>query len=709
MKFLISLLLVLQTCAPTYAASTRTLVADQIKNSPLTNTYLFPASGDTLVGRTSTDTLTNKTLTTPAIDIPLFTDQSSTPVTPAAGKRKFYSKTTGKFYQLDSAGVEREIGSGGTGTNFVVGGDAEGGSIFATYKDAVQAAPVDGTGGIQTVANITTTAVSPLVGANSFLLTHPASNVQGEGWSYDFTIDAAYQAKVLQISFDYIVNSGTFVAGSPSADSDITVWIYDKTNNVLIQPSSYKLLSQSATVSDKFNATFQTASNSTSYRLIFHNATTSAAAFTLRMDSVTISPSTYVYGTPVTDWQTYTPTMTGLGTVTITDSFFKRVGDSIYIKGRFSLGTPTGATAAIGLPAGYVIDSGKMTIQSTIEGNLTNNSAATVFLPLGVGADTSVGFSNAASSGLSKLVGTSIGSSGNNIGYAIGPIPILGFSSSVQMSDQTDTRVVDFYGTKTSTQSVTANVTDISFVMSKDSHNAWSGSAYTVVVPGDYLLIGQLSDNATTTQGVYPWISGVKGAQRLLVTPSGNLGNGTIILTNLKSGDIVSLRSDQTTTLANLGHISLVRISGSSSTAATDSTTLSYLNTAGTSIGISATIVPFATKEWDSHGLWNVANANAFTAQVSGKYQVSIVLTNAGVNLATNQGFFVDIYKNGTFYKHVGSGLGTGGLNNHCASGTVDIQLNAGEYFDVRAISSVATTLLTSNGYNSISVKRVGN
>ncbi len=69
---------------------------------------------------TGTQTLTNKTLTsptinTPTVDIETYTDQSSTPSNPAVGKRKLYSKTDGKFYQLDSAGVETQIGSSGSG------------------------------------------------------------------------------------------------------------------------------------------------------------------------------------------------------------------------------------------------------------------------------------------------------------------------------------------------------------------------------------------------------------------------------------------------------------------------------------------------------------------------------------------------------------------------------------------------------------------
>jgi hypothetical protein len=64
-------------------------------------------------------------------------------------------------------------------------------------------------------------------------------NRQGQGWAYDFTIDSGYKADVLQVSFQYLVNSGTFNAssgiGSSATLSDVTAWLYDVTNAVVIQ------------------------------------------------------------------------------------------------------------------------------------------------------------------------------------------------------------------------------------------------------------------------------------------------------------------------------------------------------------------------------------------------------------------------------------------------------------------------------------------
>jgi hypothetical protein len=254
----------------------------------------------------SIDNLSNKTITLSDIDGGTASNTSRLTLGKAAKAtldsltRKagtlWFDTTSLKPYYDDGTNLNL-VGSGSGGVkNYITTGDAETGTTgFATYADAAGASPVDGTGGSPSVT-WTTSSSSPLAGTNSFLLTKGASNRQGDGVSYAFTIDAQDQAKVLQVSFNYLVSSGTFVAGSgPSSPSDVTVWLYDVTNSLIIQPSSSSLLSNSTTLADKFNATFQTSSNSTSYRLILHVGSTSASAYTLKVDSISVSPSTYVY------------------------------------------------------------------------------------------------------------------------------------------------------------------------------------------------------------------------------------------------------------------------------------------------------------------------------------------------------------------------------------------------------------------------------
>jgi hypothetical protein len=208
--------------------------------------------------------------------------------------------TAGQVWADNGSGVMACTTPSAGGVNLIANGTAEVNNTgWTCYADAAGTSPVDATGGSPTIT-FTQSASSPLLGSGSFIYTKDASNRQGEGCAYSFTVDTAYRAKVLQIEFEYLVGSGTFTAGSSSADSDVTVWIYDVTNSVLIQPTSYRLLASNTSISTRHVANFQTSATGATYRLILHSGSTSASAYTLKIDDVQVKPSQYVYGTPIT-------------------------------------------------------------------------------------------------------------------------------------------------------------------------------------------------------------------------------------------------------------------------------------------------------------------------------------------------------------------------------------------------------------------------
>jgi hypothetical protein len=133
----------------------------------------------------------------------------------------------------------------------------------------------------------------------------------------------------------------------------------------------------------------------------------------------------------------------------------------------------------------------------------------------------------------------------------------------------------------------------------------------------------------------------------------------------------------------------------------------SYTSTAGNAISSSEAAIVFATKDYDTNGTMNTSTG-VYTVPVAGKYRVSTLITLAATTLSTSQQVFIDLYKNGSFFKNLNTSLGNGTNNNYRTSGTATVQCNAGDTIQVNGASSVSTTLLTSAGYNYICIERIG-
>ena len=625
--------------------------------------------------------------------------------------------TSGQALKTDGAGtLSWGNASGGSGAqNYIENPDAEVDTTgYAVYADAAGTSPVNGTGGSGNVTWTRSTS-SPLRSTASFLLTKDAANRQGEGVSYDFSVDTADQAKVMQISFDYLVSSGTFVAGTSSTSSDVTVWIYDVTNSVLIQPSSFKLLSNSSTTSDKFNATFQTASNSTSYRLIFHVGSTSASAYTLKIDQIAVSPSTYVYGTPVTDFANVTAVagdFTGFGTPTSMEVESRRVGDSLEIKGKFVSGTATATEGRVALRyrGATVTAAGTDKIASIkIVGKAVRSSTAAVDFVVLAAPNTSYvtfGIQDGSRGGSGSQNGDQLIASGATFTF-FASVPILGWSSSVQTSDQTDTRVITARAYRSGNQSVaTAAETDIVFnATSFDDVNGFNTSTgvYTVQVPGKYRVKTSLyiSSAASEVFTLSIYKTGVQVGQRFFTATSDAMVEVDDVL-NCVAGDTIKSTIDSTadTSYTIIGSsvatfTTIERLSGPLAIAASESISFA----AHTSTTAATTSAPFiyTVKEHDTHGSYSTSTGK-FTAPSAGKYAFQLVAyCGATVVSAT-------FNKNGSTV--VGRSSPTT-ASNYVGTGQIILSLVAGDTIEVRP--DVNATATTGSTLNMFSGMRIGN
>jgi C1q domain len=604
-----------------------------------------------VVTESGTATLTNKTLTGPVIDVINLDDQGSTPATPASGIVKFYAKTNNKVYTLNSAGTETEVGAGGaSGINYITNSNAETDtSGYAVYADAAGVVPVDGTGGSPTVTWVRST-TTPLRGTAEFNLVKDAANRQGEGSSYDFTIDSADKGRVLQIGFDYEVVSGTYASG------DVTVWVYDVTNAVLLpQPSGNSIISTSIP-SQQGQCTFQSAINSTSYRLIFHVTTTSASAYTLAFDNISVGPQISASGAVDTDWITFTPTGSWVSNTTYAGRYRR---DGAYADINYYItttGAPTATGLTVNLPSGLVIDSSKMPDSSPSTGNTPLNANGVV---QDVGGNY-FGIANAGwltggasftffTSGSTATTAMTQVSNTVPFTWASGDkcwihirIPIVGWGSNTVLSTSGNTRLVDFIGQNTAgNQALTANTTNINFVSQKDTVSGWTGSTYVVQVPGDYQIGSVFTDTASNTWRMDVYVNGTT-TNKALGTTSGQRVSGFAVLQNLNVGDIISVRSSGTFSIAGTVGFLYINLLQSPQQIAASEVIAFEANTSNTAATTSAPFI-FTNKVRDTHNAYSTSTG-VFTAPAPGYYQFnSGVLTSVG-------SVSLQLYKNGTVY-----------------------------------------------------------
>jgi hypothetical protein len=554
---------------------------------------------------------------------------------------------------------------------------------WSGYDDSA-ATPSDGTGGTVTTT-CTRTTTTPLSGDGSFLYTPAAL---GEGCSASFTIDNADKGKVLTLSLDYAVVSGTYT------DDDTQIWIYNVTDAVMIQPAPFKLKKHSLSA-EKFAVEFQTSTSSTSYRVLIHQATAGTAV--LKIDNMQLGPQAKLYGSAVTDWVSYTPTFVGLGTVSGLSASYRKNGDSMEVQFVVIAGTTTATAAYLTLPSGF---SANLPTNSMI-GKLS--ASATPFSGgfLVVTSDlTRVYFS----SDLDNYTNGANGNTWANSTVFSGSfkVPILGWSSSQIMSSDASTRVVDFHGlinsgTHTSTGNWQAVPNFTSIVIDTYGSSSTSTNSVTIKTPGKYKITAKIDFTANS--------SGSRGAR---ITKNGSAMNGSAIIIHsssasfgtaalaiiegdLVAGDAISFEGYQNSG-GNLNYnngtdaqsfLIVSMLQGPAQIAASE--TVSFRGTYSSSGSLSAnseTSFVMNAETYDSHGSFDLTT---FTAPISGTYllggSATLAVSSVAGGAGVNRGFRLGIKKGSdtTIYFAIQAPPNTSGAADLAVSGSTPIKLLAGE------------------------------
>ena len=147
--------------------------------------------------------------------------------------------------------------------------------------------PVDGAGGtVDPGVTFTRSLINPLNGIASFLFSKDANSREGTGVSTDININNIDLGNELQINIAYKSSNMTF-----GTNSDVRIFIYDITNNNLINVVPKYTLTGPVGIAKIFIGTFQSVASSFNYRLILHIATANTNAWDLQFDDVVINSS----------------------------------------------------------------------------------------------------------------------------------------------------------------------------------------------------------------------------------------------------------------------------------------------------------------------------------------------------------------------------------------------------------------------------------
>ncbi len=616
--------------------------------------------------------------------------------------------------------------------NYINNPDAESNSNtgWVVYNDSA-AAPVDGTGG-STSLTFSAGLTDVLRGTYSFYLTKGGTTSRlGEGVAYAFTIDRADKAKPLSISFDYEVYTGTYATG------DLTVYIIDVTNSRVIQPSGYSIENVSGSAVVK--ATFQSSSDSVSYRLCIHVASASALDYQMKFDNVVVGPIVTSVGPAMSDLVAYTPGLTtsGGGAITLNatgptaiNGFWGRDGGDLIGSVSFKNGSGGGATGTagtmlIGLPTGLVADTAKI---ATAIGGGQKVGYAQFFGGTNFSADQTVTLNSTTQMQVLKgaaaaayAVSDIAASSGFQLNFRI---PIVGWSSNSVVSSSTDTRVVAASYNSNASQATTngGTVTVIHEDIVFDTHGAYNVATgvFTVPVAGKYDVFASTDVNTFSAAGIAYSLTIRKNSTNAYVyqgrsASTANQSANVSGVLDCNAGDTIDIRLFQnsgsgTHTISSSqtsNYVVIKRLSGPSQIAASESIAAAYVSATATLTG-STSAVTFTTKEVDTHGSYS---GSTYTIPAPGIYNIHAQILMAHTTVAAGQAAVISIYKNGANYR--GNQTVFQGTSTTASALSIianGVRLNAGDTLVIQAHASTTSPVISASATgNYFGITRIGN
>jgi hypothetical protein len=279
---------------------------------------------------------------------------------------------------------------------------------------------------------------------------------------------------------------------------------------------------------------------------------------------------------------------------------------------------------------------------------------------------------------------------------SVGPNVIgTGPTNSLQSSDF-DGRNVTFVGSNTTTQTPSTTV-PVTLNTVIDRAGAWSTSAYTVQVAGDYQASGS-AISQTAGPALYVAVNGTSANNNYFstVSASGAISSGSVTLPNLKVGDVITLRGSSSMQITTV-QFAIARVPGSSPIiqASASVSLIAYL-AASQAVAANA-VIKYDTKTRDQASAYSTSTG-LFTAPLPGIYHVQFTGSSTA-------GFTAYIKANG-----VNSPLVASPTANVIVSGGTDVYLLSGQTVGVYV--DTAGTFAAPNTFgplNQVSITRTGN
>lgn len=663
--------------------------------------------------------------------------QISTPSTPSTGHNKIYAKSDGNFYSLDSNGVERKIGSGaGSGLkNYISNGDLEAGtttgwSLFNTTLDANKVPNGSITAGASSITTFATTSTNPLAGTYSLNVAASTAFTAGQGFISDvFNIDIEDRAQVLANKFFYSVVSGAsnLNFSGTSSNTWAVYWVDVSNGNKWVQGDGvFNLVGNS--FAPPSTGTVQLDSTCTQARLAVICINNSAGAASMLFDDFSVGPQVTSVGPAMSDAQTYTPVITGVGTTTNTQGWWRQVGDMMEGWGIFTCGTvPSTTLLSISLPSGKSIDpqkiptnsffnAGKLTgVMGTVSPAWPTNATggggpyilitdtATDATKLYVGRGTS-------SQTITKMNGDNNFSSGDK-GEFYFRIPIAGFSSNTVQSADVDNRIVRLNVTQNQPSSASFDGNSNIIFGSPSSINDSTGGYstitgnYTCSVTGTYTVNANIVLNATST-GSFLDFQLLRNGSIVAIFPAATPASATnasplLISTEVdcNANDTLSIRinTDRSSPFianqAGKNRLSISRLSGPAVVQASEGVGATiYRNAVQSQTSGSLDKVLIDTVDNDSHNAFSSAN-NRWVAPRPGRYWVTGQITWQSNSTSVRAGY---VYINGVSKMRSVVPPSSGGDTTISMSKL--FKLNAGDYIELYASQSSGGALNIEGG-----------